>query len=61
MLLEKVEASYRSNVLQLLESDLRGDVQKGLQEKPGRAEYRPSTGAQQEPIERRSRWRIFGG
>jgi ABC-type multidrug transport system fused ATPase/permease subunit len=34
-----------------LESDLRGDVQKGVHEKSGRAEYGPSTGAQQEPSE----------
>jgi hypothetical protein len=54
---EKGKFSYRSNVLQFLESDLRGDVQKGLQEKPGRAEYRPSTGAQQELVERHS-WRM---
>ena len=59
MLLEKEKTSYRSNVLQFLESDLRGDVQKGLQEKPGRAESRPSTAAQQEPVGRRSWWRIF--
>ena len=42
------KSSYGSNVLQFLESDLRGDVQKGPQKKPERAEYRPSTGAQQE-------------
>jgi hypothetical protein len=29
-LLEKEKTSYRSNVLQFLEYDLRGDVQKGL-------------------------------
>ena len=58
-MLEKEKTSYRSNVLQFLESDLRGDVQTRLQEKAGKAEYSPSTGAQQEPVERRSWWRIF--
>jgi hypothetical protein len=60
VLLEKGKTSYRTNTLQLfLQFDVRGDMQKGLQEKPERVEPRPSTGARQEPVQRHSWWRMF--
>jgi hypothetical protein len=60
VLLEKGKTSYRTNTLQLfLQFDVRGDMQKGLQEKPERVESRPNTGARQEPVQRRSWWRMF--
>ncbi len=61
VLLEKGKTSYRSNALQLfLHFDVRGDVKKGLQEKPEGVEARPSTKARQQPVQRRSWWgRVF--